>query len=84
MSSWELKNGDSKYLETNGKKIVIFRGEDGIVYALSAFCGHMGANLGLGGQVKWKSCIECPFHSWTYNVYYLLKYLGSRWKMRKQ
>lgn len=27
----------------------------------------MGSNLGIGGQVKWKSCIECPFHGWTFN-----------------
>ena len=27
----------------------------------------MGANLGNGGKVKWNSCIECPFHGWTFD-----------------
>jgi cholesterol 7-dehydrogenase len=27
----------------------------------------MGANLGIGGKVKWNSCIECPFHGWTFD-----------------
>lgn len=27
----------------------------------------MGANLAEGGKVKWGSCIECPFHGWTFD-----------------
>ena len=32
---------------------------------LDAYCPHMGANLGAGGQVK-GDCIECPFHGWQF------------------
>lgn len=66
-SSWELKRGDVKNIKMFGRYIALFRGEDGIVYALDAFCTHMGANLAEGGQVKWKRCLECPFHGWTFD-----------------
>jgi cholesterol 7-dehydrogenase len=49
LSSWELKKGEAKYIKINGRHIALFRGEDGIAYALAAFCTHMGANLALGG-----------------------------------
>ena len=45
-----------------GQFLAIYRGEDGQVYALDAYCPHLGANLGLG-----KVCgnsLECPFHAW--------------------
>lgn len=67
-STRNLKPGDVKYIKLNGRHIALFRGEDKIAYAVNAFCTHMGSNLGIGGQVKWKSCIECPFHGWTFNV----------------
>ena len=34
-----------------GHNIVVFRNEKGEVYALEAYCKHMGANLGIGGKV---------------------------------
>lgn len=30
-----------------------------------AYCPHLGAHLGIGGKVH-KDCIECPFHSWSF------------------
>lgn len=50
-----------------GRNIAYFRGEDGVVYAIHPYCAHMGANLGVGGKVKHTSCIECPFHGWTFD-----------------
>jgi cholesterol 7-desaturase len=32
---------------------------------LSAYCPHLGANLGVGGKVCGES-IECPFHGWRF------------------
>src|SRR3546814_3723066 len=32
-------------------RIVIYRGEDGAVRAMSAYCKHMGADLSVGGEV---------------------------------
>lgn len=45
----------------------MFRGEDGKVYATDAYCAHMGANLAVGGTVKFGNCIQCPFHGWTFD-----------------
>jgi len=27
----------------------------------------MGAHLGVGGRVRYDTCIECPFHGWTFD-----------------
>ena len=50
-----------------GENIVIFRSTKGEVYALEAYCKHMGANLGVGGKVIKEKCIQCPFHGWIYD-----------------
>ena len=34
---------------------------------LNAFCPHLGANLGVEGKVVHDSCIQCPFHAWTFD-----------------
>jgi cholesterol 7-desaturase len=39
----------------------------GDIYALSAYCAHLGANMGIGGKVVNNDCIECPFHGWLYD-----------------
>ncbi|OMJ66835.1 hypothetical protein SteCoe_36177 [Stentor coeruleus] len=63
----ELKLLHVKAVTQSGHNIVLFRGEDGVAYALSAFCPHSGANLGIGGTVKHSSCIQCPFHGWLFD-----------------
>ncbi len=65
--SKELKPEQVKPIDINGHNIVLFRGKDKIAYALEAYCLHMGANLGVGGQVVNEKCIECPFHGWLYD-----------------
>jgi cholesterol 7-desaturase len=67
MNSDELKINEVKYVDYCGRDIVLFRGTNGKVYALSAYCSHMGANLGIGGVVKHDQCIQCPFHGWTFD-----------------
>jgi len=63
-----LKPGEKKQIETVGKQFVLFRGrEDKKVGVLDAFCIHLGANLGIGGQVV-GDCIQCPFHLWEFNT----------------
>ena len=52
-----------------GYELVVFRGVSGAVYVLDAFCPHLGANLGIGGEVIndcGQECIKCPFHGWTF------------------
>lgn len=67
LNSNELSVNQVKYLDYCGRNIAIFRGSNGKVYALHAFCAHMGANLGIGGTVRHQTCIQCPFHGWTFN-----------------
>ena len=66
-ASDEIKPGDVKPLKYFGKDLVIWRSEDGELSVLDAFCPHLGAHLGHGGQVKGSS-IECPFHAWQFGT----------------
>ena len=40
----------------------------GRVGMLDAFCPHMGANLGVAGEIdKSSNCLKCCFHGWEFN-----------------
>jgi len=45
--------------------LVVWRGESGKVYVADAYCPHLGAHLGVGGEVAGE-CIKCPFHGWAF------------------
>jgi nitrite reductase/ring-hydroxylating ferredoxin subunit len=47
------------------QRLVVYRGDDGRVRALDAFCPHMGADLGNGRVVD--NQIECYFHQWRFD-----------------
>lgn len=66
MNCNELNKNEVKHIDYCGRNIALFRGSNDKVYALDAFCAHMGANLGIGGKVK-NSCIQCPFHGWMFD-----------------
>ena len=38
-----------KEIKLCGRHIAYYRGTDKTVYAVAAYCPHMGANLGIGG-----------------------------------
>jgi 3-ketosteroid 9alpha-monooxygenase subunit A len=61
----DIAVGQSRSMQYFGEKLVAFRGEDGQVHVLDAYCAHMGADLGSGGRVIGND-IECPFHAWRY------------------
>jgi cholesterol 7-dehydrogenase len=65
--SAELKAKGVKYIDQSGHNIALFRGEDGTAFAIDAYCPHSGANLAVGGVVKEKSCLQCPFHGWLFD-----------------
>ncbi|MDR3416857.1 MAG: Rieske 2Fe-2S domain-containing protein [Nevskia sp.] len=48
-----------------GQRLAIYRGEDGKVRCMDAFCPHLGADLS-AGTVK-GNLLQCAFHNWTYD-----------------
>jgi phenylpropionate dioxygenase-like ring-hydroxylating dioxygenase large terminal subunit len=45
-------------------RIVLFRGENGRVVAMSAYCPHVGADLAVGEVIG--NDLRCAFHHWQY------------------
>lgn len=66
-SAEDLKNGAIKSISALGTHMVAFRGEDGKVGVLHAFCPHLGAHLGEGGTID-GNLLVCPFHKWSFDV----------------
>lgn len=63
--SREVPNGKAISSDLADGRVVIYRGEDGVIRVLSAFCKHMGADLGVGGDVIGND-IRCPYHHWSF------------------
>ena len=59
--------GEVKPIKYFGQEMVAFRGEDGQVIVLDAFCPHLGAHLGFGGKVEGNT-LRCPFHAWRFDA----------------
>ena len=66
--SKQLTKGVTKAIDIAGQNIVIARDDKGEAHALYAYCAHMGAHLGVGGEVINGNCVQCPFHGWLYNL----------------
>ncbi|MFV0645505.1 MAG: Rieske 2Fe-2S domain-containing protein [Sphingomonadaceae bacterium] len=58
--------GQVKPLRSFGRELAVWRGEDGKVRIMDAYCKHLGAHMGHGGKVH-GNMIECPFHAWRYD-----------------
>jgi phenylpropionate dioxygenase-like ring-hydroxylating dioxygenase large terminal subunit len=63
-ASRELRKGRVKALRVQGRDLAVYRGEDGAVRALDAYCAHMGAHLA-EGRVE-GNALRCFFHHWRY------------------
>eukprot|EP00913_Durusdinium_trenchii_P005513 g5137.t1 len=61
-NGWHLKS-----ISALGTYMVAFRGQDGKVGVMHAFCPHMGAHLGMGGVVV-GNLLQCPFHGWSFDT----------------
>jgi 3-ketosteroid 9alpha-monooxygenase subunit A len=62
----EIAVGDVKTLHYFDTQFVVWRGEDGAVHAVDPYCPHLGAHLGVGGEVVGND-LRCPFHHWSFN-----------------
>ncbi|MBD1919984.1 Rieske (2Fe-2S) protein [Microcoleus sp. FACHB-831] len=63
--SRDIPKGKAKSLDICGQKIVLFRGEDGKIRALDAYCPHLGTDLAIG-RVDGNT-IRCFFHHWAFD-----------------
>jgi hypothetical protein len=60
-NSYELARGKTLYVRALGLHLALYRGHDGLVRALDAFCPHLGANMAVGGSVNKNNClVPCP------------------------
>ena len=64
--SAEIRRGRVKALRLLGRDLAVYRGEDGRVVALDAYCAHMGAHLA-EGKVE-GNALRCFFHHWRYQA----------------
>jgi phenylpropionate dioxygenase-like ring-hydroxylating dioxygenase large terminal subunit len=57
--------GEWRSLEYLGESVIVMRGDDGRVRALSNVCRHRGSRLvdGAGGCAK---VLTCPYHAWSF------------------
>ncbi|XP_066436107.1 cholesterol 7-desaturase nvd-like [Eleutherodactylus coqui] len=60
-----LRPGALRNVSLCGEQLAVYRTLDGRVFAVDAYCPHLGANLAVGGRVV-GDCIECPFHGWRF------------------
>ena len=60
----EIRRGHVKAQRVLDRDLAIYRGEDGRVVALDAYCTHMGAHLA-EGRVE-GNALRCFFHRWRY------------------
>lgn len=52
-------------LQYFGRDLVCYRGHDGDIRVFDAFCPHLGAHIGYGGEVD-DDQLVCPFHGWKF------------------
>ena len=62
----EVPVGKMKYVEVQGKEIVISN-IGGKIYAMDDRCGHMNARLSIG-NISNDGIVTCPFHGARFNV----------------
>ena len=65
-SADSVKKGQVIEVDAFGQKFAVFRGENGQVGVMDAYCPHLNANLA-HGCVKGNNVV-CPFHGWEFNT----------------
>ncbi|MFD8566854.1 Rieske 2Fe-2S domain-containing protein [Streptomyces sp. NPDC059639] len=60
----KFRDGTPHSVRAFGQKLVVFRGGDGALHVLDAYCRHMGGDLSQG-TVKGDE-VACPFHDWRW------------------
>ena len=60
-----LKVDAARWFRIGALRVALYRGADGRVRALDAFCPHMGADLANGTVIG--NELQCYFHQWRYD-----------------
>jgi nitrite reductase/ring-hydroxylating ferredoxin subunit/putative sterol carrier protein len=63
--SEEIPAGEIVHLHYFSRDLVAYRGSSGRAYVTDAYCPHLGAHLGHGGQIHGET-IRCPYHGWRF------------------
>ncbi len=66
LPSAELNRGAVRAVNILDYELAVFRGADGLVSALDAYCPHMGAHLA-EGKVE-DNQLRCFFHNWCFDA----------------
>lgn len=62
----DVKNGEGKIVEINGKKVGVYKDEKGKCYFIKPVCAHLGCELSFNNLEKtW----DCPCHGSRYDIY---------------
>ena len=62
----DVAPGEVKTVHYLDRDLVVFRTESGTARVFDAYCAHLGAHFGHGGQVVGET-LRCPFHAWRYD-----------------
>jgi nitrite reductase [NAD(P)H] small subunit len=62
----QIPPGQGRNFQVDGRRVAVFRGRDGCVYATQAACPHRGGPLadGLVGS----GTLVCPLHEWRFDL----------------
>jgi Rieske 2Fe-2S family protein len=50
------------------ESVIVTRAGSGAIHALFNVCRHRGTRLCEPGEGRFVECIQCPYHSWTYDL----------------
>jgi nitrite reductase/ring-hydroxylating ferredoxin subunit len=62
----DFETKEMKSLSVLGKKVGVFKRDDGSFYAIETGCKHQGADL-LKGKIEFGR-VTCPRHGWEYDL----------------
>ncbi|RWS19850.1 Rieske domain-containing protein-like protein, partial [Leptotrombidium deliense] len=71
IESSDVNNSRIVNVQLCGEELIVFRGREGEVHVLDAYCPHLGAKLSSGGHVMKlcnEVCVRCPFHGWVFRA----------------
>lgn len=60
--------GDYFTFDIGDDRVIVLRGQDGVVRGLHNLCRHRGARVVADEKGHCRNALVCPFHGWVYNL----------------